>query len=68
LCELSKPGLKRMGKVALDVFNAGFQLPDCYSRWSELTNDVLVARSRSRRSKVHDSSIDPITVQLLEEL
>jgi glycosyltransferase involved in cell wall biosynthesis len=68
LRELSKPGLKRMGKVALDVFNAGFQLPDCYSRWSELTNDVLVARSRSRRSKVLDSSIDPITVQLLEEL
>jgi glycosyltransferase involved in cell wall biosynthesis len=68
LRELSKPELRRMGKVALDVFHTGFQSATCYSRWSALTYDALAARTRPRRSNVAEPSIDPRAVLPLEEL
>lgn len=68
LRELSKSELRRMGKVALDVFHTGFQSAACYSRWSALTYEALASRTRSHRSNVTDPLVDPITVLPLGEL
>lgn len=68
LREISKADLIRMGKLAVDIFHAGFELPGCYSRWSALTHDALALRTKPPRSQVAVSYIDPATVQPLEGL
>jgi len=67
LREISKPDLLHMGKLAVDIFHSGFELPGCYSRWSALTHEALALRTKSARSQVAVSYIDSATVQPLEE-
>jgi glycosyltransferase involved in cell wall biosynthesis len=63
LREISKADLIRMGKLAFDIFHAGFELPGCYARWSALTHDALALRAKPPRSQVAVSYIDSVTVQ-----
>jgi glycosyltransferase involved in cell wall biosynthesis len=52
LQEISKADLLRMGKVAVDIFHAGFELPGCYSRWSALTQEALALHDTVPRSPI----------------
>jgi glycosyltransferase involved in cell wall biosynthesis len=64
---LTKPELARMGGVAFDVFQTGFQLNSCYSRWSALTQDALAQRRKAQRATVAASYLDPATASPLED-
>jgi glycosyltransferase involved in cell wall biosynthesis len=68
LLETSKHELARMGKMAGEIFQAGFKVTDCYSRWSALTQDALALRMKARRLEVASSYVDPVTTLPLEEL
>lgn len=68
LLEISKPELARMGKMAIQIFDTGFNITDCYSRWSALTEDALALHTKAGRPQVAASFMDPLPAMPLEEL
>jgi lipopolysaccharide/colanic/teichoic acid biosynthesis glycosyltransferase/glycosyltransferase involved in cell wall biosynthesis len=46
VARLDKQRLAKMGQMARDVFDAGFEWSSCYEQWKRLTEDVVVRGSR----------------------
>ncbi len=68
LLETSQAELARMGKMAVEIFHTGFNVSDCYSRWSALTRDALAVRLKGRQLEATPSYMDPVNALPLEEL
>jgi glycosyltransferase involved in cell wall biosynthesis len=68
LLELSKDELARMGKAALAIFQAGFELSNSYAHWQQLTYDALALRSHRVHLTIAASHKAPSTIQAVEEL
>jgi glycosyltransferase involved in cell wall biosynthesis len=68
LLEISKPELAHMGKLAVEIFHAGFNVTDSYSRWSSLTRDALALRIKASRPVGATSYMDPVNPLPVEEL
>jgi glycosyltransferase involved in cell wall biosynthesis len=47
LLELNKEDLQRMGQAASSIFSSAFQIRDCYTQWSSLTEETLGSRRQT---------------------